>query len=132
MGLLAWRKAGYLISPTCNLFVTDDGRIVLFCFVNRTQCFCMSGPLICFSQIILCRRKEDLIIPIGRLVILSTEQLDHSGNWMRPEGTDGNKVTLALTESNGEGRCPVSYCKSQKITTPYKEVYRQGNRTPGG
>lgn len=51
---------------------------------------------------------------------------------MRPQGTDANKVAVALTESNGDGRHPVSFCKSQKISTPYSEAYRQGNRSPRG
>lgn len=51
---------------------------------------------------------------------------------MRPQGTDANKVAVALTEYNGDGRHPVSFCKSQKISTPYSEAYRQGNRSPRG
>ena len=145
MGLLARREAGFLISLTCSLFVTSDGRtgFCWCCFVCSVGWLvgwlvgCLVACLVAwlvgclvltehgafheqtpslFLTIILCRRNEGLIIPIGRLAMLSTEQLRHSGNWMRPQGNDNNKVTLALTESNGEGRCPVSYRRLQHRT----------------
>lgn len=69
-----------------------------------------------FLTILLCRREEGIIISIRRLTVSSTEQLHHSGNWMGLQGVNGNRITLALTESNGKDIYPVSYCGSQKIT----------------